>query len=295
MPGACRHDKIQIIKVNMMLADLHIHTTASDGALAPAAVVRLAQSKGLAALAVTDHDTTAGLEEALSTGNMLTITVVPGIELSTQFADTEIHILGYFLDFRNEPLQNRLADLRADRVNRNKKILKKLRDLGYKLDWERVLALAGEGSVGRPHIALALKEKGYVATVEEGFQKFLNRGAPAFVPRKKLHPQEGIDLIKATGGVAVLAHPGLLGDQRLVKELILAGIQGIEVYYPLHSEDDKRNYLSLCKTYKLIATGGSDFHGIGTESKAEIGAAVVPYHAVQALEKAKGGVGNGAS
>lgn len=270
-----------------MNADLHIHTTASDGALTPSQVVRLAQKETLRGIAITDHDAIEGIEEALKEGELINLKVVPGIEVSTQLEQEEIHILGYFIDYQADFLQSKLNELRMERIMRNKKIIKKLNDLGYKLEWEEVLALAGNGSVGRPHIALALQNRGYIQTMEEAFHKLLNRGAPAFVPRKKLTPKEGIEMIHRAKGVAVLAHPGLLKDKSLAKSLVPLGLDGIEVFYPLHSGEDVSLFKSLCKSYGLIATGGSDFHGMGSESKTKIGAALVPYHTIIDLEKVK--------
>lgn len=268
-----------------MFADLHTHTMASDGQLKPAELVSLAIAESIAALAVTDHDTTAGLDEAILAGQEHGVMIVPGVELSTRIDDEEIHILGYFIDHRDEAFQAKLQALRTDRATRGKKIIEKLKDLGYVLDWGEIQCTAQGESIGRPHLARALKEKGYVATAEEAFQTLLRRGAPAYVPREKISPEQGIYLIKAARGVPVLAHPGLLADRSLVKQLIPLGLQGIEVYYPLHDELTTSYFLNLCGEFKLVATGGSDFHGSETAEKFRLGAAVVPIKTVQALRR----------
>lgn len=268
-----------------MSADLHIHTTASDGTFSPSQVVQLAQQKSLKGIAITDHDTTDGIAEALKEGERLNLKVVPGIEISTHLNQEEIHILGYFIDYQADFLQNQLHHLRRERILRNKKIIKKLNQLGYELEWEEVLTLAGQGSVGRPHIAMALQKKGYIRSIEEGFHKLLNHGAPAFVPRKKLTPQEAINMIHKSQGVAVLAHPGLLKDKTIIKELLSWGLDGVEVYYPLHKAQEISYFENLCQKYKLIATGGSDFHGVGSETKTNIGAASVSFHTITLLKE----------
>lgn len=254
-------------------ADLHTHTTASDGLLPPAELVRQAKRAGLAAVAITDHDTVAGIAEALDEGERLGIMVVPGVEVSTVAAGTDIHILGYYTKADDPEWLQRLESLRRLRERRNQLIVDKLAALGIPISMEDVLAAARSGnehgssdaeddsSVGRPHIAKALIQKGIVATMKEAFDRYLAAGAAAYASVPRLHPFEAIEWIQAAGGTAVIAHPGLYGNDRLVEEIIRHGAQGIEVYHSDHSEEDERRYARLADMYGLIVTGGSDFHG----------------------------------
>jgi len=270
-----------------MLADLHTHSSASDGVLSPTELVQLAKTEGLAAIAITDHDTISGLAAGIEAGRQLGISVIPGIELSTQLGDREIHILGYLLDYRDETFLSTLQIYTSARKSRGKKIIEKLKKLGIDLEWEEILHKAGEGSVGRLHIARALMEQGYVDSIEEAFHKYLNPGTPAFVPRLKLEPREAINLIKSVHGIPVLAHPGLLNSAKLIEELISLGLMGLEVYYPLHGPQEVEYFAALCKVRGLIATGGSDFHGIGSDNRKRIGLASVNYEVIEQLKNLK--------
>jgi predicted metal-dependent phosphoesterase TrpH len=270
-----------------MLADLHTHSTASDGILSPYELVKLAKARNLAAIAITDHDTVDGLSEGLEAGKQLGITVVPGIELSTQVGNWEIHILGYFIDYSDGKLNATLEKYTSARLRRGEVIIQKLKELGIYLDWESILNRHGEGSVGRPHIARALMANGYVDSIEEAFHKYLNPGTPAFVPRLKLEPFEAIKMIRSAFGIPVLAHPGLLHSSNLIDQLISYGLMGIEVYYPLHTPFQVEYYSYLCEKNGLVPTGGSDFHGIGTSSKKTIGLSTVDYEVVEKLKKLK--------
>lgn len=270
-----------------MLADLHTHSSASDGILSPYELVQLARNNGLAAIAITDHDTVDGLSAGLKAGEQLGITIVPGIELSTQLNKLEIHILGYLIDYRDKTFRSILEKYTFARVNRGKRIVEKLKKIGINLDWEHILNEYGNGSVGRPHIARALLEKGYVDSIEEAFYKFLNPGTPAFVSRLKLEPIEAIDLIRSVRGIPVLAHPGLINSSEIIDKLVYSGLMGIEVYYPLHGPKEVEYYSSLCNKKGLIATGGSDYHGIGTASKKKIGLSSVSYKVIEQLEELK--------
>lgn len=271
-----------------MLADLHTHTNASDGILSPFELVKLAKKQGLAAIAITDHDTVDGLEAGIEAGKKVGITVVPGVELSTQLGKDEIHILGYFIDYTDPDFRAALKSYSLARINRGKKIVEKLQDLGIYVDWNKIMNRFGKGSIGRPHIARALLEKEYVGSIEEAFDKYLNPGASAYVPRLKLEPKEAIKLIKSAKGVPVLAHPGIIQSPNLVARLVPCGLMGIEVYYPLHDLTHIQYYKSLCKKYNLVATGGSDYHGIGADSKKKLGLSYVGYHVVEKLRALKG-------
>lgn len=276
--------------------DLHAHTTASDGALPPAELVALARQVGLAVLGVTDHDTTDGLPAALAAAGG-GLEVIPGVELSTDAPVGEVHILGYFIDYRDAGFQARLAQLRDERVGRAQAMVARLAALGMPLAWERVQALAS-GAVGRPHIAQALVEAGYVADVPEAFDRYLGRGRPAYVEREKLTPTDAVRMIRATGGVAVLAHPYILDTAGRIKvrldlpallpELCDAGLQGLEVYYTNYTRAVTAELRLVAERWGLVATGGSDFHGGGTVPEAQLGAVAVPYAAVERLRALAG-------
>ncbi|WP_237163251.1 PHP domain-containing protein [Paenibacillus sp. BIHB 4019] len=254
----------------MRQADLHTHTTASDGTGSPSYNVQLAKAAGLAAIAITDHDTMAGVEEALAEGERLGITVVPGVELSTVADGQDIHVLGYYANWRDPLWQQRLTGLRSVRDKRNELIVAKLVELGIDITLEEVTAVALEHSgdaaggktVGRPHIAELLIRKGAVSTMREAFDRYLASGSAAYVNPPRVNPYEAITWIKEAGGVSVLAHPGLYSNDELVEELIRSGgVQGIEVYHSDHGPQEEARYLQLAEQYGLIVTGGSDYHG----------------------------------
>lgn len=251
-------------------ADLHTHTTASDGTQPPAVNVQLAKEAGLAAIAITDHDTMAGVEEALEEGERLGITVVPGAELSTVADGQDIHMLAYYADLRDDSWQERLASLRSVRDQRNEMIVAKLVSLGISITMREVAALAAEKSgsnrskgktIGRPHIAELLIRKGVVASMPEAFERYLASGSAAYVNPPRFHPFEAIDWIREAGGTSVIAHPGLYGNDELVEQVIKQGVKGIEVYHSDHGPEEEERYLKLAVKYGLIVTGGSDYHG----------------------------------
>ncbi len=259
----------------MSRLDLHLHTTHSDGSCTPTEVVGLAHQAGVTALAITDHDITTGLVEASAAGEALGIEVIPGVEVSSILGNSELHILGYFLDWQDTRLNERLKTLRDSRHRRNPKIVERLQSLGIDLTYDEVRALAGSDSVGRPHIARALMDKGVVTSAKEAFDRFLADGKPAYVPRDLPSPAEAIHWIKAARGLAVLAHPTWVRctDQsliELVRQLKADGLDGVEVYYSTHAARQTREYLSLAQQLGLLVTGGSDFHGL-TKPDIEVG------------------------
>lgn len=263
----------------MMKVDLHIHTTASDGRLSPQEIVDHAMAMGLTHIAITDHDTVNAIITLYNLDYLKNrnITMIPGIEFSTDLPLHEVHILGYFIDIFNTELQSQLNLIVADRWERVKRTIIKLEDLGYIVDYERVVELAGgTTSVGRPHIARVLVEKGYFASVTDVFNALLYKNGPAYVPHYKLDYQSVIKLIHQAGGISVLAHPGLIGNDQIVHEIINAGIQGIEVYHPCHTADQINQYLKLAEHYNTIITGGSDFHGIPTRFPDKLGVFTIP-------------------
>jgi 3',5'-nucleoside bisphosphate phosphatase len=256
--------------------DLHLHTTASDGSLSPAELVRAAVGAGVTLLAVTDHDTTEGVAEAVAAGREVGARVVPGVELSVDTDEHDIHLLGFYLQWEDDSLQESLRQLRQRRVLRNARILDKLHALGLPLDPARVKALGGPGSVGRPHIARAMIERGYVSTQGEAFYRYLARGKPAFAPRVRFSCAEACAMITRARGVSVLAHPAKIGSWPLVEELLASGVEGLEVYHTDHDQAVVQRLLSLARAKGLLVTGGTDSHGPRSDRASEIGSVAMP-------------------
>jgi predicted metal-dependent phosphoesterase TrpH len=278
----------------MSRLDLHLHTTHSDGSLPPAAVLSLAHKAGVTALAITDHDITTGIPEALQAGASLGIEVIPGVEISSRFGESELHILGYFLDWQDPAFNARLAGLRASRHSRNPQIIERLRAMGHDITYDEVRELAGTESVGRPHIARVLMNKGYVKSAKEAFDRFLAQGKPAYVPRELPDPAEAIAWIRAAKGVPVLAHP-LWAKQNgeglfaLCGRLKTEGLGGMEVHYSTHNPKQTAELLDIAKRLDLLVTGGSDFHGL-TKPDIEVGVGrgglTVPTKLLEPLKRA---------
>ncbi|OGO00728.1 MAG: phosphatase, partial [Chloroflexi bacterium RBG_13_51_52] len=257
----------------MSLVDLHIHSTASDGKYSPAAIIGKAAEIGLKVISLTDHDSIDGIEPALKAAkNYPDLTFIPGVELSTELTDGEAHILGYFIDYTSRDFQKELEKFRDSRLGRGQRMVAKLGELGIKIDWSRVQEIAGDGAIGRPHIAQALLEKGYIATFEEAFDKYIGRGGPAYVEREKVTPEEAVALILRAKGLPVLAHPFTVKKpEAMVKILKAAGLIGIEAYYKDNTPAATEATLKLAKKYGLISTGGTDYHGIGDSREIMLG------------------------
>lgn len=246
--------------------DLHTHTNRSDGTFTPAELVRLASERGLDVVAVTDHDTTDGLHEASATGQQAGIEVVPGVELSAEYEGTSVHVLCYWMDVANAGLQAELQRLRDDRFRRGEAMVGKLRELGFPVSFERVREIAEGGNIVRPHVAQAMVEAGVVSSEEEAFERWIADGKPAHVPKHALEPLEALALIRGAGGLCVLAHPGMWGDQtevpqELIEAMARAGMAGLEVDHTDHSAEQRTRYRALADRLGLIPTGGSDCHG----------------------------------
>lgn len=259
----------------MSRIDLHLHTTHSDGSFSTGEVMAFAKQAGLTALAITDHDIVDGIPEATAIGKELGIEVVPGVEISSRLGESELHILGYFLNWTDALLAQRLSTLRDSRHLRNPKIVQRLNELGIPITYEEVRALAGTESVGRPHIARLLMEKQVVTSAKEAFDRYLANGRPAFVDRELPEPAEAVRWIREAGGVPVLAHPTWVrtsaeGLRILVRELKAAGLGGLEVHYSTHTPSQTTEYLDLARQCDLLVTGGSDFHGV-TKPDIEVG------------------------
>lgn len=244
-------------------ADLHTHTRASDGLHTPTELVQMARDKGLEAVAVTDHDTVAGVSEAVAVGRQLGVDVLPGVEISTLYEGVEVHVLGYAVDIEDPVFLRRLEELRNVRDVRNRMIVERLQQLGIDIHLDEVYAKRQYGgNVGRPHIAAVLVEKGVVSSVREAFEEYLGSGKKAYVVPPRISPLEALKLIHAARGVCVLAHPGLYKKDDLVKQMVAEGLDGLEVYHPDHSLEDEAHYRQLAEEHGLLITAGSDFHGV---------------------------------
>lgn len=256
--------------------DLHLHTRYSDGTLSAAEIVREAAARGVGLLAITDHDTTEGLTEAVAAGREARVTVIPGVELAADSAAHDIHLLGYYVDWGSREFQSALAQLSAGREARTGQILERLRALHLPLEMARVRELSGAGSVGRPHIAAAMVEARYAVSQGDAFRRYLGRGRPAFVPRPKLQLAEANRIIAEAGGVAVLAHPAKIGSWEKVREAIACGVQGVEVFHTDHSERDTESLLAFAQEHALLVTGGTDSHGPRSDLATPIGGVEIP-------------------
>ena len=240
--------------------DLHMHSTASDGSRAPADVVRAASKASLAAIALTDHDSVAGLAEAQTAGAELGVRIVNGVELSAVEGETETHLLGLHLR-DTSVLERGLAELREMRNRRARQIVQRLNDVGVLLAFDDVLAQAGPGVVGRPHVARAMIAEGWATDARDAFDRYLGAGRPAFVAKEQLRMRDAIAMIHAAGGLAVLAHPGSGGTRERIEALRTLGLDGIEVKHPSHSSSDTTRLRGLCEQFGLVPSGGSDWHG----------------------------------
>ena len=265
--------------------DLHVHTNASDGKYAPAELVKLAARNGLGLLAITDHDTVSGISSALEAARAYPdLKIIPGVEISSHAPGSEVHVLGYFVDRDNPEFLKQLAALGDSRQDRAKAIVEKLHGLGLDISLERVQQIAGDGSIGRPHIAQALMEKGYVTSFQDVFTRYLGQGCPAYVERIKLTPDEAVELIIQSGGLPVLAHPSTINNaESVIARLAGKGLVGLESYYKDYTDDQRRDMVNLAHRYKLIPTGGSDFHGIDETTEVMLGEARVPRECGQNL------------
>jgi 3',5'-nucleoside bisphosphate phosphatase len=246
--------------------DLHTHTDRSDGTFAPAELVRLAAERGLDVIAVTDHDTTEGLEEALAAGSEVGVEIVPGVELSAEYEGTSIHVLCYWMDVANDALQDELGRLRDERFRRGERMVEKLRELGLPIEFERVHEIAKGGNIVRPHVAQAMVEAGHVETEKEAFDLWIADGRPAHVPKHALDPLDALALIKGASGLCVLAHPGMWGDEssvpvELIESMAGSGMAGLEVDHTDQDLEQREHYRKLADRLGLIPTGGSDCHG----------------------------------
>ena len=267
------------------LADLHIHTNFSDSTSSPEEVVEQAHAQGLGCIAISDHDTIDGIEPAIEAAKKYDIEVISGIELSSEINGKDVHVLGYLFDCKDQEFVDRIDRMQNARVTRMVAMIDKLKAMGIdNITPEEVSGLTRSDSVGRPHLAALLQEKGWVTTNKMAFNKYLADNAPAFVPKFKQTPYEAIELIRKAGGVAVLAHPMLTRVDELIPSFVEAGLGGLEVYYPWNSDNVTRFYEGLVKKHHLVATGGSDAHG-SIKKHTYVGKVKIPYDLVEKLKR----------
>jgi hypothetical protein len=266
-------------------ADLHTHTSFSDGTLSPYELVKKARDVGLAFLSITDHDNVGAIDEATEWGKNLGVAIVPGVELSVTLGDKDVHILAYFFDHRNQTLLDYLTFFRLERLKRAERMVEKLNRINIPLKLDTVLDRAGIGSVGRPHIAHALVDEGLTETYHEAFEKYIGLGGPAYEKKFQLTPEEAFTLINKSGGLSFFAHPGRSVNEAEILQLIKVGLDGIEVVHPSHSDGQKQFYRQIVHQYFLLESGGSDFHGGKRNDDQVFGTYTVPLQVVETMRK----------
>ena len=269
----------------MLRVDLHLHSTASDGRFSPADLIRMAAAEGLAFIALTDHDSVDGIAAALEAAREFSgLRLIPGIEISTDIPEGEVHILGYFIDHTNRNFQAALEKMRDSRWERARRMVTKLEKMSCPVDWERVREIAGGGTIGRPHIAQAMLEWGYIEFFQEAFEKYIGRDGPAYVEREKVTPSGAVELIVQAGGLPVLAHPLTIPEpEQLATKLQAVGLIGIETYYASYAAEDVQRLITIADRHNLVTTGGTDFHGINANAETLIGGVEIPEESVERL------------
>jgi predicted metal-dependent phosphoesterase TrpH len=264
--------------------DLHIHTNHSDGFYSPEEIVLKAKENEFEAISITDHDNLSGINDAIKKGNEIGVEVIPGLEISSDIKDREIHILGYFIQTDSQELERYLDFFRIERFKRAIRIVNKLNQLGISLSIDDVMEVAKNSAVGRPHIAQAMLNKGSVATYYEAFNKYIGNGGPAFEKKVHISPQSAFKIISDAGGLSFIAHPGFM-EESLLKELIDEGVDGIEVIHSSHSQHQVRFYRGIVNEYFLLECGGSDFHGGKRDDEKNFGKYYTKYSVVEAMRK----------
>ncbi|HLZ72318.1 MAG TPA: PHP domain-containing protein [Dehalococcoidia bacterium] len=268
----------------MASGDFHTHSTHSDGKKTTGELAALAARAGLRAIALTDHDSTAGVRDMAAALKSHGIRLVPGVELSTDIPGSEVHVLGYFMDIDDRAFQAELARFREGRLGRGLRMIEKLRALGMDVSWERVQEIAGDASVGRPHVAQHLVERGYVESIPEAFDRFIGRNGPAYAEREKLTPTEAVQMIRKAGGLPVVAHPHYTPNaEAILAELAGQGLGGMEVYYKDLGPEKVAELLAIATRLRLLPTGGSDYHALKNPGEREPGDIPLPDEAVEAL------------
>ncbi len=263
-------------------ADLHVHTYYSDGTFSPGDVVKGAERAGLAGIAVCDHDCTDAIEVCQEAAKGNGVEIIPGVEMTAEMGDTEVHILGYFIDKDAGPLVDLLKNLKESRIKRIYKMIDKLKEHNLNISPEAVFSLSTRGTTGRLHLAAALYNNKLVSSMKQAFTKYLGDGAPCYVARFNVSPSEAIDVILKSGGVPVYAHPKVMGRDDFIPGFLKAGLRGLEAYHADHNKNASQHYLNIAQKYGLVVTGGSDSHG---SYKGQIGSTTVPYSIVEDLRR----------
>jgi len=266
--------------------DLHTHTTHSDGFYTPEELILKAKLLGIKAISITDHDSISAFSEASAIGKKTGVEVIPGVELSTDIGESEVHILGYLFDTKDKDLKGYLKFFREERYKRACRIIEKLNSLGFTLSIDEIKLANKNSAIGRPHIAKLLYDKGYVKTYIEAFNKFIGNGCPAHIKKVHLSPQSAFKIIKDAGGLSFIAHPGKM-PETLLKDLIDAGVDGIEVIHPSHSPSKVNFYKGVVNSFYLLSSGGSDFHGGKREDDKNFGKYYVGYEILENLKKSQ--------
>ncbi len=264
--------------------DLHIHTNHSDGFYSPEEIILKAKDKEFDAISITDHDNLSGINDAIKKGNEIGIEVIPGLEISSDIKDREIHILGYFIQTDSQELERYLNFFRVERLKRATRIVNKLNLLGLSLSIDDVMEVAKNSAVGRPHIAQAMLNRGLISTYYEAFNKYIGNGGPAFEKKVHISPQSAFKIISDAGGLSFIAHPGYM-EESLLKELIDEGVDGIEVIHSSHSQHQVRFYRGIVNEYFLLECGGSDFHGGKRDDEKNFGKFYTKYSVIEAMRK----------
>ena len=270
----------------MKFADLHLHTQFSDGTFTPEELAGHGARLGFAVMALTDHDTVEGCARMAAACAAAGIEFIVGAELTAEHHDTELHVLGYFLDPQNQKLLAEIAKFQAVRQNRIREMVARINEMGVPLEADSVFALANCKSPGRPHVARALVKAGLVSNLDEAFERFLKKNRHAWVPKKKISALEAIELVHQAGGLAVMAHPGLNRTDEIIPALVDAGLDGIECFHTKHSTTMSERYLEIAEKFNLLVTGGSDCHGF-SKGKPLIGGIKLPYEHVEKLKAAR--------
>lgn len=267
------------------VADMHIHSNESDGSLSPEEIIRIAEKiPNMAAISITDHDTTEGSRKAIQYVNKK-VDFIPGIEFSCERGGEEVHILGYYIDVNNDLLsqtEKKLLSLREKRIHN---FIKKLNENGIHITTEDVYKYSTGKAVGRPHVAQAIFHKGYTQTIEDAYNKYLSAGCPTYVPRDKMSVEEAMKVIETAGGISIIAHPASLKNQETVQDIVDMGVMGIEVYHPMNSNDNIRNYQNLANEKNLFITGGSDFHYAQRANRPQLGQYSVDYAHIEKMKQ----------
>jgi predicted metal-dependent phosphoesterase TrpH len=271
--------------LNVAKGDFHCHSTASDGRLTPTQLIDLAAQRGVKVFALTDHDSTEGIAEArAAAAKHPGFTLIPGVELSTDIEENEVHVLGFFREVDDPELQAALARFRAGRYERGRRMTERLAALGLPISWQRVQEVAGDGSVGRPHVARAMVEAGHVQSIQEAFDRYIGRNGPAYVERLKMTPPEAVVTLRRFGAPPVLAHPRDIQDlEAVIAELMTAGLAGMEVYYKDYDEETIQRLAAICEKFGLLPLGGSDYHALQGPGEKLPGDIPLPDGAIEAF------------